>query len=133
MTKSTSSYFASYVLRNHIPTLSANCADSLFHWERDKVCITEIESAKGTKIFIDLGHNLPRGDEEAPDADRLESIISANKESSQRPFITDDYQAEIIRLISSYAKNDSPYYHLNDQTTYIYSSSNSKMNYMDIE
>ena len=30
-------------------------------------CITEIESAKGTKIFVDLGHNLPRGDEEAPD------------------------------------------------------------------
>lgn len=67
------------------------------------------------------------------DADRLESIISANKESSPRPFITDDYQAEIFRLISSYAKNDSPYYHLNDQTTYIYSNSNSKMNYMDIE
>ena len=64
------------------------------------------------------------------DADRLESIISANKESSQRPFITDDYQAEIIRLISSYAQNDSPYYHLNDQTAYSYSISNSKMNYM---
>ena len=30
-------------------------------------CITEIESSKGTKIFVDLGHNLPRGDEEAPD------------------------------------------------------------------
>ena len=30
-------------------------------------CITEIESSKGTKIFIDLGHNLPRGNEEAPD------------------------------------------------------------------
>lgn len=30
-------------------------------------CITEIESSKGTKIFIDLGHNLPQGDEEAPD------------------------------------------------------------------
>lgn len=30
-------------------------------------CITEIVSSKGTKIFIDLGHNLPRGDEEAPE------------------------------------------------------------------
>ena len=30
-------------------------------------CITEIQSNSGTKIIIDLGHNLPRGDEEAPD------------------------------------------------------------------
>ena len=30
-------------------------------------CITEIQSNAGTKIIIDLGHNLPRGDEEAPD------------------------------------------------------------------
>ena len=26
-------------------------------------CITEIESQNGTKILIDLGHNLPEGDE----------------------------------------------------------------------
>ncbi|MBO7495631.1 MAG: hypothetical protein J6T98_03680 [Salinivirgaceae bacterium] len=26
-------------------------------------CITEIESAKGDRIFIDFGHNLPEGDE----------------------------------------------------------------------
>ena len=26
-------------------------------------CITEIKSEKGTKILIDLGHNLPEGDE----------------------------------------------------------------------
>ena len=30
-------------------------------------CITEIQSNSGKKIIIDLGHNLPRGDEEAPD------------------------------------------------------------------
>lgn len=30
-------------------------------------CITEIESKKGTKILIDLGHNLPEGDEPAKD------------------------------------------------------------------
>ena len=30
-------------------------------------CITEIESEKGTKIFVDLGHNLPQGDKESPD------------------------------------------------------------------
>ena len=30
-------------------------------------CITEIESAKGDKILIDFGHNLPEGDEKAFD------------------------------------------------------------------
>lgn len=30
-------------------------------------CITEIESASGTKILIDLGHNLPEGDKLAED------------------------------------------------------------------
>ena len=30
-------------------------------------CITEIESKKGTKIFVDLGHNLPQGNIESPD------------------------------------------------------------------
>ena len=30
-------------------------------------CITEIASAKGTKILIDLGHNLPEGDEPSED------------------------------------------------------------------
>ena len=30
-------------------------------------CITKIESSKGTTIFVDLGHNLPRGEEDAPD------------------------------------------------------------------
>lgn len=30
-------------------------------------CITEIQSASGTKILIDLGHNLPTGDEPTPD------------------------------------------------------------------
>ena len=30
-------------------------------------CITEIESSKGTRIVIDLGHNLPKGDKESDD------------------------------------------------------------------
>lgn len=30
-------------------------------------CITEIESKNGTKILIDLGHNLPEGDEPSED------------------------------------------------------------------
>ena len=39
-------------------------------------CITEIVSAAGTKIFIDLGHNLPNGGEDAPDElDSDEAIL----------------------------------------------------------
>ena len=30
-------------------------------------CITEIESGSGTKILIDLGHNLPEGDNPSED------------------------------------------------------------------
>ena len=30
-------------------------------------CITEIKSEKGTKILIDLGHNLPEGDKPSED------------------------------------------------------------------
>ena len=30
-------------------------------------CVTEIQSDAGTKIVIDLGHNLPKGDKPAPD------------------------------------------------------------------
>lgn len=30
-------------------------------------CVTEIQSDAGTKIVIDLGHNLPKGDMAAPD------------------------------------------------------------------
>ena len=30
-------------------------------------CITEIESNNGTKVLIDLGHNLPEGDEASED------------------------------------------------------------------
>ena len=38
-------------------------------------CITEIQSSKGDKILIDLGHNLPEGDETAEDTfDNLEDL-----------------------------------------------------------
>lgn len=30
-------------------------------------CITEIESGSGTRILIDLGHNLPEGDTPSED------------------------------------------------------------------
>ena len=38
-------------------------------------CITEIASASGTKILIDLGHNLPEGDSQSYDPlDKAENI-----------------------------------------------------------
>ena len=38
-------------------------------------CITEITSAKGSKILIDLGHNLPEGDNRDNDPlDKAENI-----------------------------------------------------------
>ena len=43
-------------------------------------CITEIESAAGTKVFIDLGHNLPKGGEDAPDEyDSDEAIMELTR------------------------------------------------------
>ena len=47
-------------------------------------CITEVQSASGTKILIDLGHNLPDADGQAEDEyevpenlDRLLDGVSA--------------------------------------------------------
>lgn len=38
-------------------------------------CITEIQSSKGNKILIDLGHNLPNGDDNADDVlDKQENL-----------------------------------------------------------
>ena len=51
-------------------------------------CITEIESSKGTKIFIDLGHNLPRGDEEAPDEYASTEAIAELTKDAKAVFYT---------------------------------------------
>lgn len=39
-------------------------------------CITEIVSSRGTRIFVDLGHNLPNGDQESEDEYASEKAIS---------------------------------------------------------
>ena len=39
-------------------------------------CITEIVSSMGTRIFVDLGHNLPKGDEESEDEFASEEAIA---------------------------------------------------------
>ena len=64
------------------------------------------------------------------DADRLESIYSANKESAQRPFIVDTYQKDIICLIAQQAEEGRRLYHFGPNKIYGYSPTNEKMDYM---
>lgn len=64
------------------------------------------------------------------DADRLESIYNANKESVRRPFIVDTYQKDILCLIDKYAENEKLLYHFNIDDIYSYSPSVEKMDNM---
>lgn len=64
------------------------------------------------------------------DADRLESIYSANKESVRRPFIVDTYQKDILCLIDKYAENEKQLYHFNIDDICSYSPSVEKMDNM---
>lgn len=64
------------------------------------------------------------------DADRLESIYSANKESVRRPFIVDTYQKDILCLIDKYAENEKLLYHFNIDDICSYSPSVEKMDNM---
>ncbi len=51
-------------------------------------CITEIESSKGTRIFIDLGHNLPKGDGESDDEYASEKAAAALLGNAKAVFYT---------------------------------------------
>ena len=64
------------------------------------------------------------------DADRLESIYSANKESVRRPFIVDTYQKRIIELIAEQADKGKRLYHFGPYKKYSYDPDNRKMDYM---
>ena len=64
------------------------------------------------------------------DADRLESIYSANKESVRRPFIVDTYQKEIIGLIAQQAEEGRRLYHFGPYKIYGYDPKVEKMDYM---
>ena len=64
------------------------------------------------------------------DADRLESIYSANKESVRKPFLTDKYQKDIIGFISEQAEAGRRLYHFGPYKIYPYSPTNKKMDYM---
>ena len=64
------------------------------------------------------------------DADRLESIYSADKEGSKRPFIVDTYQKELLQIISEHAEEGRQLYHFGRQKIYSYDPKNWKMEYM---
>jgi ribonuclease J len=64
------------------------------------------------------------------DADRLESIYAANKQSMKRPFVTDDYQKTTMDIISNYADKERPFYHFDQIPIYTYSPTVDKMNWM---
>lgn len=51
-------------------------------------CITEIESSQGTRIFIDLGHNLPRGDKESYDEYASEKAVADLLDEAKAVFYT---------------------------------------------
>ena len=51
-------------------------------------CITEIASTKGTKIMIDLGHNLPEGDEPSEDKYDNNANLSALLDGVKAVFYT---------------------------------------------
>lgn len=57
------------------------------------------------------------------DADRLESIYSANKESVRRLFIVDTYQKDIIGLIAQQAENGRTLYHFKLNRICVYNPS----------
>ena len=64
------------------------------------------------------------------DADRLESIYSANKEFVHRPFIVDTYQKEIIGLIAQQAEEGRRLYHFRPNKIYGYNPKVEKMDKM---
>ena len=51
-------------------------------------CITEIASASGTKILIDLGHNLPDGDDPSEDKYDNSANLSALLDGVKAVFYT---------------------------------------------
>ena len=61
------------------------------------------------------------------DADRLESIFSANLEGAKRPFIVDSYQKNLIRIISEQAEEGRRLYRFSGTRIYGYDPTVEKM------
>ncbi len=84
------------------------------------------------KEFMDLFHKYKNTFIicSSTDADRLESIYSADRDGAKRPFIVDSYQKELLQIISEYAENGRQLYHFGRQKIYSYNPENWKMDYM---
>jgi len=61
------------------------------------------------------------------DADRLESIWSANKRMTYRPFVCDDYQKQVMAAIAGARAGMGKYYQFNDDKVYPYRRENEKL------
>ena len=61
------------------------------------------------------------------DADRLESIWSANKRRRYRPFVCDNYQKQVMASIAEARKGMGRYYQFDDNKVYPYCSDNEKL------
>lgn len=61
------------------------------------------------------------------DADRLESIWSANKRRRYRPFVCDEYQKQVMASIAEARKGMGRYYQFDDNRVYPYRSGNEKL------
>ena len=69
-------------------------------------CITEIQSAKGNKILIDLGHNLPNGDDNADDVlDKQENLNAILKGVSD--IFYSHYHGDHIGIYNKVNSNNS--------------------------
>lgn len=60
------------------------------HRGKDQIggCITEIESKSGSRIIIDLGHNLPKGDKESKDEYASDEAVAKLTEGVSGIFYT---------------------------------------------
>ena len=54
-------------------------------------CITEIESKSGSRIIIDLGHNLPKGDKESEDEYASDEAVAKLTEGVSGIFYTHNH------------------------------------------
>ena len=71
-------------------------------------CITEIVSSKGTRIFVDLGHNLPKGDQESEDEYASEKAIADLIGDAKAIFYT-HMHGDHVELFQ-YVLNDSSFF-----------------------
>ena len=61
-------------------------------------CITEIRSNSGTRIIIDLGHNLPNGDVVTEDKFANQEAINTLTTGIKRKIVESDTEVDNIQI-----------------------------------